>query len=217
MNLKEIIELGKQLGLQGAKPKEWAERKAVYECEEKAREKEESSADRIATREKAEVEERTLQKRIRLAETGATTTAEVTEEGSSNGRTDSSHLCPWKFIPPYDERRDDLDAYLKRFECIAKGEVWPEPKWATALSMYLTGEALKVYGRLSLRDSMSYEATKRALLDRFRFTTEGYREKLRKSKPEEGETASQYAARLQGYFDRWMTVGETPSTRSAER
>ncbi|KAM7287319.1 uncharacterized protein ISCGN_031010 [Ixodes scapularis] len=129
----------------------------------------------------------------------------------------SAHLCPRKLMPPFDERRDDLDAYLKRFECIAGGEEWPEAKWATALSMCLTGEALKLYGRLSPQDSLSYEATKKALLDRFRFTTEGYREKFRSSKPEEGETASQYAARLQGYFDRWMEVGETPSTYEALR
>ncbi|CAN7978000.1 unnamed protein product [Ixodes persulcatus] len=196
MDLKEIIELGKQLGLQGVELKEWAEEKVTYEGEEKAREREERAADRVASQEKAEVEERTLQLRIRLAETRATTTAEITTEGSNNGRTNSSHLCLRICIPPYDERRDDLDAYLKRFERIAKGEDWPEPKWATALSMCLTGEALKVYGRLSPRDSMSYEATKRALLDRFQFTTEGYREKFRNSKPEEGETVHRPASRI---------------------
>ncbi|CAN7948826.1 unnamed protein product [Ixodes hexagonus] len=121
MDLKEIIELGKQLGLQGVELKEWAEEKVTYDREEKAREREERAADRVANREKAEVEERTLQLRIRLAETGATTTAEIPTEGSNNERTNSSHLCPRKFIPPYEERRDDLDAYLKRFECIAKG------------------------------------------------------------------------------------------------
>ncbi|XP_040068163.1 uncharacterized protein LOC120841353 [Ixodes scapularis] len=51
-----------------------------------------------------------------------------------------------------------------------------------------------------------------ALLQRFRFTTEGYRERFRGSSPNNGETGSQYAARLEGLFDRWVEVGLRPKT-----
>ncbi|XP_077564677.1 uncharacterized protein LOC144180165 [Haemaphysalis longicornis] len=37
-------------------------------------------------------------------------------------------------------------------------------------------------------------------------TTEGYRERFRGSKPENEETAKQYAARLKGYFERWIEL-----------
>lgn len=212
-----MLDVGKQLGLQGEGLRKWVEEQQARERKEKDLEREERAVERVALRERAEIEERTLQLRIRLAESGASATAVTDSNGNGGERVSSSSLCPRKLIPPFDDRRDDLDAYLKRFECIARGEEWPLPKWATALSMCLTGEALKVYGRLSPQDSMNYEATKKALLERFRFTTEGYREKFRKSKPEEGETARQYAARLQGYFDRWMEVGETPATYEALR
>lgn len=142
MDLKDIVEVGKALGLQADELKVWAEEKY-------AREQEERAAERLATRDKAEREERVLQLRIRLAETAAAATTTEASEGHGSGRMNSAHLCPRKLIPPFDERRDDLDAYLKRFECIAGGEEWPEAKWATALSMCLTGEALKLYGRLS--------------------------------------------------------------------
>ncbi|XP_040070781.2 uncharacterized protein LOC120843464 [Ixodes scapularis] len=47
---------------------------------------------------------------------------------------------------------------------------------------------------------------KLALLQRFRYTKEGYRERFREAKPGDGETRKQFAARLTGYFDRWIEV-----------
>lgn len=47
-----------------------------------------------------------------------------------------------------------------------------------------------------------------ALLQRFRYTGEGYRDKFRNAGPEEGETCSQFAARITGCFDRWVELAE---------
>lgn len=102
----------------------------------------------------------------------------------------SAVVNPHNFIPVFNEDRDNLDAYLKRFERVATGQDWPREKWATALSLCLSGEALRVFGRLSPDDSLSYNKVKLALLQRFRFTAEGYREKFWKSKPEDGETGT---------------------------
>ncbi|EEC03244.1 hypothetical protein IscW_ISCW001826, partial [Ixodes scapularis] len=115
-------------------------------------------------------------------------------------------------MPSFDDQRDDLDAYLKRFEVLAMGQEWPRGKWATALSLCLVGEALKVFGRMSPDDSLDYEKVKMALLQLFRFTTEGYHERFRGSSPNNGKTRSQYAARLEGLFDRWVEMGLCPKT-----
>lgn len=64
-------------------------------------------------------------------------------------------------------------------ERVATGQEWPRDKSATALSLCLSGEALKVFGRLSTEDSLDYDKVKLALLQRFRFTAEGCREKFR--------------------------------------
>ncbi|XP_040071599.1 uncharacterized protein LOC115314554 [Ixodes scapularis] len=118
-------------------------------------------------------------------------------------------INPHKLFPAFDYKRDDLDAYLKRFEHLAVAHSWPKEKWATALSMCLGGEALNVFGRLSPADSMKYDQAKLTLLQSFRFIAEGYREKFRESKPLDGETGKQYAARLSSFFDRWMEMSET--------
>ncbi|KAH6919574.1 hypothetical protein HPB50_029438 [Hyalomma asiaticum] len=53
---------------------------------------------------------------------------------------------------------------------------------------------------------------KRKLLQRFRYTEEGYCVKFRYSRPENGETARQFAGRLCGYFDQWQQLANTPKT-----
>lgn len=74
------------------------------------------------------------------------------------------------------------------------------------------GKALKVYGRLSPQECLEYEKVKIALLQRFRFTAEGYHERFRTFKPQNGETATQHVARIRGYFDRWIELSEAPQT-----
>ncbi|KAM7300387.1 uncharacterized protein ISCGN_020951 [Ixodes scapularis] len=59
---------------------------------------------------------------------------------------------------------------------------------------------------------MDYEKTRLALLQRFRFTAEGHKEKFRESKPQDGETGKQYAARIASFFDRWVELSGTAST-----
>lgn len=67
------------------------------------------------------------------------------------------------------------------------------------------------------RDALDYTRVKLALLQRFRYTKEGYREKFREAKPEDGETRRQVAARLAGYFDRWVEMAEVAKTFEALR
>lgn len=118
----------------------------------------------------------------------------------------SVSVDPHNTIPLFNETCDDLDAYLKRFEWVATRQGWPKEKWATALSLCLNGEALRVFGHLSLEDSLDYDKTKLALLHCFMFTVDGYHEKFRHNKPQDGEIGKQYAARLFSLFDLWVEL-----------
>lgn len=209
MSEQELITLAERMGLQGAELKTWVDARLERAHEESVQAREERSAERQAAKERLEIEERTLQLRIRLAEVEGSREPTARDREPERSQSRPCLINPHNLIPVFDEGRDDLDAYLKRFERVAVGQEWPEEKWATALSLCLSGEALKVFGRLSPEDSMDYQSTKVALLQRFRFTAEGYREKFRQSKPEDGETGKQYATRLQSYFDRWLEMSET--------
>ena len=60
-------------------------------------------------------------------------------------------------LPSFDEKIDDLDAYLYRFEGYATMQGWPKERWASNLSALLKGNALQVFHRMSLDDSGDYE------------------------------------------------------------
>lgn len=219
MDLEKTIALGKELGYKDAELREWvkseqarlreerlAEREAVKEAAERAREE--------AQREKeaSEREQKTLEMKIRLQEL-ARDSAQV--DRSAPEPVASGHataVSPHKLIPPSDDRRDDLDAYLVRFERIALSQKWPESEWAVALSMCLAGEALTVIGRMTPEDSLDYRKVKLALLQRFRFTSQGYNEKFRNAKAEDGETGVQFVSRLAGYLDRWLEMSGVAKT-----
>lgn len=62
--------------------------------------------------------------------------------------------------------------------------------------------------RMTVRDSLQHPKMKLALLQRFRYTCEGYRDKFRNTRPEEDETHSQYAASITRYFHRWIEMAE---------
>ena len=53
-------------------------------------------------------------------------------------------------LPPFDDKKDDMDAYIHRFESYAKAHGWLEDQWASNFSALLRGSALQVYYRLSL-------------------------------------------------------------------
>ena len=55
-------------------------------------------------------------------------------------------------------------------------------------------------------EALQYNMLKKALLKRYEMTEEGFRKKFRHTKPEQGETAHQFVARLQKYFNRWVDI-----------
>lgn len=241
MDVEKLLEIGTQLGLSGSELRAWidtqraeqraeraAERERLKEAAEREREERREADERAreaaerakeaAEREKeaaerakeaAENEIRILELKIRLQE-GSRNTASATADSETSPNV--SVMNPQKLLPLFDERRDDLHAYLQRFERVAAGQGWAQDKWAVALSMCLTGEALTVIGRMTAEESLDYSKVKKALLQRFKFTAQGYQEKFRKARAEDGETGKQFAARLSSYFDHWVEMTNISKT-----
>ena len=109
-------------------------------------------------------------------------------------------------LPNFIDGKDDLDAYLLRFERFAQMRNWHRDDWAVNLSALLTGEALAVYTRMAVEEAMNYAKVKEALLKRYRLTEDGFRSKFRDSDPMAGESPGQFITRLRNYLDRWMEM-----------
>ena len=112
-------------------------------------------------------------------------------------------------LPPFDDGKDDMDAYIQRFERYAEVQGWSRAQWAIHLSALLKGKALEAYARMPKEDALDFDKLKAALLIRFELTEEGFKKKFRACRPEPGETFTQFSARLRCYFQRWIELAET--------
>ena len=97
---------------------------------------------------------------------------------------------------PFVDGKDDLDAYLQRFERFAETAKWKKDGWASKLSALLSRRALEVYSRLSEDTAKDYDRVKIALMKRYDLTEDGYRRKFRASKPEVDESPEQLIGQI---------------------
>ena len=109
-------------------------------------------------------------------------------------------------LPSFVDGKDDLDAYLQRFERFAATAKWEKTGWASKLSALLSGRALEVYSRLSEEAAQDYDRVKLALMKRYDLTEDGYRRKFRASKPEVDESPEQFIVRLDRYLLRSLVT-----------
>ena len=118
-------------------------------------------------------------------------------------------------IPAFDESRDEMDSYLRRFERYAIAQKWPSDNWATNLSALLKGKALDVYALMPSEQSLDYHALKTALLKRYDLTEDGFKRKFRSCRPDVGETFVQFMVRMESYFIRWLDMAKVEKTFEA--
>ena len=217
MEFEQYLTLGKSLGLEGKDLIEFAQNRELKE--EKKREKEEQlrreHLDREEKRAKEQAdraeraEERAHMKEMKEFEAKL---EEQKKDWSNKSQSDPSSRVKKPKLPAFNDGRDDMDAYLRRFERFAKTANWPHEEWALALSSLLTGKALEVYSRLPAEQASDYKDLKSALLNRYLLTEEGYRFKFRHAKREIGETFSQFSDRLASYLNRWVELGDATQT-----
>ena len=112
-------------------------------------------------------------------------------------------------LPSFVDGKDDLDAYLQRFERFATTAKWEKTGWASKLSALLSGRALEVYSRLSEEAAQGYDRVKLALMKRYDLTEDGYCRKFGASKPEVDESPEQFKVRLDRYLLRWLELSNT--------
>ncbi|VDH94557.1 Hypothetical predicted protein [Mytilus galloprovincialis] len=87
-------------------------------------------------------------------------------------------------IPAFEEGKDEIDSYLRRFERYATAQKWKPDIWATHLSALLKGKALDVYALMPVDKALDYPALKDALLKRYDMTEEGFKRRFRSCRPE---------------------------------
>nr|XP_034306936.1 uncharacterized protein LOC105346079 isoform X3 [Crassostrea gigas] len=118
-------------------------------------------------------------------------------------------------IPAFEDGKDEMDSYLRRFERYAELQQWPKTSWAISLSALLKGRALDVYALLTKEDALDYDKLKLTLLQRYELTEDGFKRKFRSAKPDVGETFVQYSVRMSSYLQRWLNMAHIAETYEA--
>ena len=216
--MEEFVDIGTKMGLEGKQLVEFVEkREALVREEAKEREKyerEERNKEREIKKQALELEHEKEQNKLKLQL--AEKEIELAKINADKKVDPKLASCEIKAklpkLPSFCDGKDNMDAYLKRFERFAKNAKWPAEEWATNLSTLLQGKALEVYSRLSSDDANDYDKLRDALLKRYQLTEEGFRQKFRNSKQEIGETAGQFVIRLSNYLARWMELGKVKAT-----
>ncbi|KAL8594073.1 hypothetical protein ACOMHN_016452 [Nucella lapillus] len=106
------------------------------------------------------------------------------------------------------EDRDNVDEYLDQFERIAEIQDWKKETWPSRLLPYLRGAARSLYFALPSEDQTEYDQLRVALMKRFNLTAEGYRQRFRDARKEQGETFEQFLVRLNGNFRKWASLAQ---------
>ena len=241
MDLQKYVEAGKAMGYTGKELEEYVSRKEKeveereirrFEREAKIKEREAEIKEKEAEREakklsleaemgarklaqEAEIKEKEAEQEARRLELQLEI-AKATGGGSLPIPTSSHDSIGVKAtrpkMPPFNEARDDLDAYLERFEHFATSQKWDKSTWAVTIGPLLTGKGLQVYSSMPSTEVDDYDRLKEALLRRYNFTEEGFRHKFKEAEPETSETFYQYTHRIARYFERWVTLSGCEST-----
>ncbi|KAH7972254.1 hypothetical protein HPB52_009982 [Rhipicephalus sanguineus] len=127
MEFERLYAIGKDLGMTGAELKRWVDAEIARERDQRAQNREDAKAQAEQDRLRVEAEERVLKLKIELQEKTGSTQGAATDAsaGQALARAAPDIFSPHKLIPPFNEERDDLDAYLKRFERAATSQTGP--------------------------------------------------------------------------------------------
>ena len=209
--LEKLTILAKEIGLEGKELQDFIrdERMAYREKQQYDREREKEQYDREREKEQYdkeyEMEHLKEKDKIRQHELEL---AKLRLEESMHQHSYSEQSSRIKVkaakLPYFEEKQDNIDSYLTRFEKYHVTMKTPKEDWAIHLATLLKGKALEVYTRMSSEEGNNYDAVKMALLRRYQLTEESLKKKFYESEPEVGELCSQYIVRLADELGKWI-------------
>ena len=123
MDFKEIVAIGKEMGLEGQDLLDFAhdrEQKEVRKVQISS-ERDERQKERDHLREMKELE-------LKLIHEQKAQELEI-ESGMANSTMHNGPKAKMPKLPYFNEQKDDMDAYLRRFERFATSMGWPNAEW----------------------------------------------------------------------------------------
>jgi len=206
----QLTEVGEKLGLKGEHLLDIIREQQAQERDERSRDRAMREINREKEMERGRLEREKVEKE-KMELSLKKMAIEAKTQGYDMDLFSSKGIKGPK-MPPFDELKDNMDSFLNRFERYAETQKWQKDEWATFLSALLRGKALDVYSRLPAEEAKEFERLKDALLRRFQMTEDGFRDKFRTSKSEQGKAPRQFINRLDNYLVRWIELAKVEKT-----
>ena len=110
-----------------------------------------------------------------------------------------------KLLPAFSEKNPE--AFFREFESTASHFQWPEEHWVWLLKPKLVDRALEVCD--GIRDNTDYVEVKKAILDSYSISPEGYRQAFRSLSKPPTQTYTEFASEKLRAFKRWLKSANT--------
>ena len=185
------------------------ERVAQARLEEETKWNDDYNKARIAA-EKAKTSaiERESDQRLRFEQERHVTNRD--EAASGESRPHSRGYYPK--LPIFNPATDDIDSFIYRFETHATACKWPPGSWVINFAATLQGEPLSFFQLICSAGLVTFEELKEHFLGKYMCTADGFRERLRKARPNTGESFTAFFTRLRHMMTRWIDLSATPKT-----
>ena len=115
-------------------------------------------------------------------------------------------------LPNFNPEKDDIDAFIFRFEAHATALKWERASWPIHFAASLQGASLTFYQSLCSAGPIEFDTLKEQFLKKYQCTEEGFRERFRAAKPEVGESFVAFFTRLRHLFERWIDLSRVAKT-----
>ena len=184
-SLRELTEHGKSLNLSDAELQQFINQQQAHQRELRAAEREKEREEReftlkkeaedrgfILKKEELEIEKLRLQEKKGMEDLEGKykfiidkleqklAVKETSSESFSNAKVPK--------MPFFDEVKDDIDSYLRRFERYSTAQKWKPESWAVNLSALLRGRALNVYALLPQEKALHLWSAKNGFIEAVR-------------------------------------------------
>ncbi|XP_061180784.1 uncharacterized protein LOC133189428 [Saccostrea echinata] len=222
--MKELLEIGTQMGLKDAELQQFVNNEQARLRDEREKDRAERMAKQerdfqleleIKREQNAEAEHKRKIEEMEIDHKFQVLAAERSQkvlESTALHHPETQQPVRGPKLPAFDEAKDNIDAYIQRFERYAISQKWQRTNWGAHLSALLKGKALDVFARLPPDSALDFDELKKALMKRFDMTEDGFRKKFRSSKPDGSETFLQFSTRIESYLERWMELAKTNKT-----
>ena len=214
--MDKIIDLARELGYEGQELRDFISRQQDRESERLKFEAIQKDKDLEKLKFEAIHKDKDLEKfKIEAEREIAMKKLELELLSHSGGPKSTESNARFPKLPYFDEKTDQMDSYLTRFESYATACKWDPAMWALYLSALLKGRALEVFVRLSKDDQSDYEQIREALLNNFNLTERQFKRKFRECRPEKSETFRQFSSRMASYLEKWLAMAKVEKTFEA--